>query len=110
MRLEFHRCGDAALPVRHAGKLESHFDPYEHAKEHEIVKIPGMPDAKHLARNLTQPASQRQVEILRHDLAEVGFIMAPRYQHGSKRIGLLGSVETQDFEVPCVHRAARPSA
>src|SRR5512146_1848917 len=81
----FHCRSNAAALVRHAGQSESHLDAAQGSAEHEIVEVAEMADAEHLVRDFAEPAAERQVEMIEHDLAQLHLAVALRHQHGGER-------------------------
>jgi len=66
-----HGGGDAALPVRHAGEFERHFNRGERAEDHRLVQIAEMADAEDVALEPVEPAAERYVELVEAELPDL---------------------------------------
>src|SRR5215813_10409521 len=92
---------------RPPGQPQAHLHPGERPHQGQVVEIPEVADAEHLAGELAQSRAERHVESLKDHLAHAICILPGRRDHRSERAGVLSRVEREDLEPPSTHRASR---
>src|ERR1035438_2709932 len=68
------RGANAALAMADAGEFQSHLDSRQRAGQHQIVEIAQMSDANDLARQFSEPRSQRHIKVVQHHCPEGRFV------------------------------------
>src|SRR5438874_5581742 len=93
--------------MRYAGYFETHLDSRQRAGEHQIIKVPEVADAEHLARKPSQARAERHIKLLQNERAESRFIESLGHENRSHRIAVFARIERADLETPRAYCAAR---
>src|SRR5260370_40263969 len=91
---------DAAGAVRNSGTVQSHLDPCQGAAQHQIVEMPEVADAEHLAAQFAETGAERHVKALENDLPYPVGVEPVRNDDRGQRVRMLARIGAQDFETP----------
>ena len=72
---------DAALVKRYPGSRQAHLDPAQRAGQHQVIKIAEMADAKNAALDFCQASTERHIESLQDQIAQMIGIVTVGHQH-----------------------------
>src|SRR5258705_1833879 len=91
--------------MRNTGEGQSHFNAAQCARELEIIEVAEVADAERLVLQAAKTCTERHVELIEHDLAELVCGMSGGCVESRERMAVLCRVERDDLESPCAHRA-----